>query len=132
MSHRVEQRRLQTFALFKSFGLAGSLERVLKLVVQALDFGLCSFGFFGPALHASGQLPDSYRRYHEGNEGNPVMRISNGKRAKRRQEEKIERYDADDGSDYGRTRAPRGGHKQNDQKEGQRDSSWINVLAKEL
>ena len=108
MRDGIEQRRLQAFALLERPGLARTLKRILKFVIQTIYFlasGLC---FYGAAAGACGKLSGGDGRHKEGKQRDPVIRIIDSQRAEWREKEKVKAHDAQQRSENGRLRSPTG------------------------
>ncbi len=118
--------------MLESFSLAGTLESVLKFVIEPFDLLLGQLGLFGSTLGARRKLAGGKCRDQESKERNPVVRIANGEGSEWRQKKEIEAGDAEQRSKHCRARTPRRGHEENHQKKRQRRGSRIDVRTEEL
>src|SRR5260370_10018780 len=129
MGDRIEQSRLSLLALLHRFGLARTLERVLELIIQTLEFAFGSFGLFGSPLCPRRKVPGSQSSDQKSKEGHPIVRVANREGAERWQKKEIKAAHAQQGRKNRRARSPHGGDEKNDQQKSQRRSRRVDVRA---
>ena len=88
--------------------------------VEALDFQAALLGLRGAAPDSLGELAGGHGGYEEGDEGDPILGIFDGKCGHRFQKVIVEAEHGNDGCDGGLGEPPARGDAENDEEEGER------------